>query len=49
MVISDDERKIGINFSVPFNYIKRIDQRTKELGFTKRTHYILSLIERDLN
>lgn len=47
-MIEDRSRKVGINVSVPFEEIKRIDDRARKLGYNKRSNYIWSLIFRDL-
>lgn len=49
MTIANNSRKIGINISVPFNLIFEIDKRAKQLGYPKRSNYILDLINKDLN
>jgi len=49
LTVSNSNRKIGINVSVPFSYISKIDERAKELGYNKRSNYILQLIQRDLS
>ena len=49
MTISDENRKIGINVSIPFKHISSIDRKAKELGYSKRSNYIWSLIKKDLN
>ena len=48
MTVSDEDRKIGLNVSIPFKHIYTIDKRAKQLGFTKRSTYIWSLIQKDL-
>lgn len=47
-MIEDKSRKVGINVSVPFSEITRIDERARKLGYNKRSNYIWSLIFRDL-
>lgn len=49
MTVSDENRKIGINVSIPFKYISVIDKKSRELGFSKRSNYIWSLLQKDLN
>ena len=48
MTVSDENRKIGINVSIPFKHISTIDRQAKEKGFSKRSSYIWSLIQKDL-
>ncbi len=48
MTVADENRKIGINVSIPFKHISTIDKKSKELGFSKRSNYIWSLIQKDL-
>ena len=49
MTVSDDNRKIGINVSIPFKHIETIDKGLEKKGFSKRSNYIWSLIRKDLN
>ena len=49
MTVSDANRKIGINVSIPFKHIKTIDAKAKGEGFSKRSNYIWNLIRKDLN
>ncbi len=49
MTVNDENRKIGINVSIPFKYISIIDKRAKEKGFFKRSTYIWNLIHKDLD
>ncbi len=48
MTIKDNDRKVGINVSVPYNAIKKIDDKASSLKL-KRSGYIWSLIKKDLD
>jgi predicted DNA binding CopG/RHH family protein len=47
-MISEKDRHIGINISVPSSKIVDIDSKAKQLGM-RRSEYIRSLIEKDLS
>lgn len=48
MTVKENDRKVGINVSVPFKSIKEIDDRANHLNM-KRSGYIWYLISKDLD
>jgi len=49
LTVTNENRKIGINVSVPFKHIETIDEKVTELGYKKRSNYIWALIKKDLD
>jgi len=49
MTVDDENRKIGLNVSVPYKLIKIIDKRVKDLEKKNRSAYIYGLILKDLD
>ena len=48
MTVSFNDRKVGVNLSIKFKDIPKIDEKAKSLG-VNRSSYIWSLIMKDLN
>lgn len=47
-MVEDNQRKTGINISVPNGEIARIDAAAKKLGFKNRSNFICYLIQKEL-